>query len=714
MQWLCNGILLCLVAAQLALSPARGCEMNGIKGAARAFVMKSLGLSQLVKAFTTGRDVDSSPVIFHESYRQSAWVMAAINHVTQPIKSVPLKFYQRDTEITAGPVVEFWRAPAQSMSREGWIDASAGWFKLRGETFWLLDDSWLSRSPRKSRFIVARPDDMREIVRGGELIGWVWTDAGGRQIPLIPEQVIHLKRWNPYNTWRGLGELEAARIAAEADFFAGRFARDTFRNAGDQGVYVVAKGGHPTDAQQAQMIAALRDKQFARRRGDYQPIFLSGDVDIKDPTVATPDAAFAGNRISSRHEIFAAFGVPVSMADVQASYSIGSASDYFRLFMGTCQPLGRTICGAINDLVARMDSRAGLESEFDWDEHPTMQAIRAERITSAKELWAMGMPMQQINDYLDMGLTPFPGWEKGYLPFSVAEVGADALPAPAPAQAPASGDAVQQMISALKCGCATPQATRAGDRQSLWEKHMRARRATERAYQSKWGRAINDARRETLAKLEAATGKTKSVAADLTFDLEEWKTGFQASMRKVGLSAIQEAVAGLLSEIQLADDVWSMPPAKAIEFLGSRANFLSDIADDVHARIEGAIQQGLSEGNSIKDIAAKVREEFNSISRERATVIAQTETAAAYGYARDEAMRGTGVQYKQWLTSGNENVRPTHMAAERQTVPVDEPFMVGGYPLNFPGDGSLGAPPEELINCRCVQIAVLQKPDSAA
>ena len=46
------------------------------------------------------------------------------------------------------------------------------------------------------------------------------------------------------------------------------------------------------------------------------------------------------------------------------------------------------------------------------------------------------------------------------------------------------------------------------------------------------------------------------------------------------------------------------------------------------------------------------------------------ETSAAYGVARDEAMKQAGVKFKNWLTSRNENLRPSHQAAEGQTVGV--------------------------------------------
>lgn len=69
----------------------------------------------------------------------------------------------------------------------------------------------------------------------------------------------------------------------------------------------------------------------------------------------------------------------------------------------------------------------------------------------------------------------------------------------------------------------------------------------------------------------------------------------------------------------------------------------------------------------------------------------------------DSAFR-SGKSRKRWRTFGDSRVRPTHQQADGQEVSIDEPFEVGGYQLMFPNDSSLGAPPEEIVNCRCTMI----------
>lgn len=56
---------------------------------------------------------------------------------------------------------------------------------------------------------------------------------------------------------------------------------------------------------------------------------------------------------------------------------------------------------------------------------------------------------------------------------------------------------------------------------------------------------------------------------------------------------------------------------------------------------------------------------------------------------------------KQWMTVGDSRVRAAHAAAHGQTKPIDQPFIVGGEKLMYPGDMTLGASIENVANCRC-------------
>ncbi len=203
------------------------------------------------------------------------------------------------------------------MGRADFLEATIGWLKLAGESFWLLGDDWMVNRLAKTRspMIVARPDRMRPIFDSltRALAAWMFTDANGRQWPLAKEQVIHLKFWNPYDDLRGAPEYAAAKVAAEGDYASANFQRNLAARNGDRGQTFTAKNGIPTDEQREQITASLRARQAAARRGDWKDIFLPADIGVEEPKIMSPDAAFVSARLNNRHEIAIAFGVPPSM-----------------------------------------------------------------------------------------------------------------------------------------------------------------------------------------------------------------------------------------------------------------------------------------------------------------------------------------------------------------------------------------------------------------
>lgn len=99
-------------------------------------------------------------------------------------------------------------------------------------------------------------------------------------------------------------------------------------------------------------------------------------------------------------------------------------------------------------------------------------------------------------------------------------------------------------------------------------------------------------------------------------------------------------------------------------------------------------------------VNADVDDEYK-LSDERAMVIGENEAHSVMNYEEySEAVR-TGKTTKVWMTQLDNRVRGTHRLAQGQEVPINEPFKVGDSLLMYPRDYSLGASPEEIVNCRC-------------
>ncbi len=258
------------------------------------------------------------------------------------------------------------------------------------------------------------------------------------------------------------------------------------------------------------------------------------------------------------------------------------------------------------------------------------------------------------------------------------------------------------------------------------EIHYSKREKFIKRMKSSCDRVLNYARHETLRKIEkyfrenpsitsaesgdepSIPGKPSSLAVRLTFDKELLSSELLAALREDQESALLTAGQQLFDEIG-KDSVWRIPSQDAIQFVQDRANLLAHVLDEDHAKIMQSIEQGLQQGESRKELMARISTAFDEIGSSRAETIANTETAAAFNYARDKAMREVGVTHKKWLHSQSPLIkepRPTHLAADGQVQPIDDPFDVGGVQFMRPADDSLGAGPEDIINCHCVAIPV--------
>lgn len=685
--------------------------------------------------FLTGADLAREAASLQRPYEQSVWVQRAIKEISGPISAVELKFYQGDNEITDAPWLAFWQKPLANLTQADFIEAITGWLKLAGEAFIILPEQFAGKFPEVKTgwpaLMLVRPDCMKAVKDDtDQLIAWEYRGPRGQRIKFPIEQVVQPRYWNPYNEWRGMSEYEAARVATEGDYLSGKFALNMSRANGDTGVIInVKEGSTLTDPQQEQIRTQLRAKAEKSRRGEFASIVIPGDLEVQDPKVKAPDAQFVAQRLQNRHEIYIAFGVPPSMADVVASYSVGSASDWYRLITGTCIPTAAKIADAISQIASRQHG-SPVEAYFEFDDHPVMQQVRRERIDAWTKLVDRGVPGELASETLDLDLPDYPAGKVGLLPFSLAPFGETLKPEADPALAEPEADPVQEALRALRtnrkseipnhkcsgdcCGSLDfdALAIRASDSADVkrWKSIVAKRRESIRAYESKFTAVLMTARREVLAKLERGEAKAiaRAAAADFIFDLGNFQKLFQAQMRSAGLNALQSAGAQLFAELG-KDDPWQTPQKEALDFIRNRENRLAGVPLDVHARIKDALEAGLNNGDSLRDIAKAVRAEFNEISDQRAKVIASTETAAAYGTGRDLAMRAAGIQFKQWLTSGNANVRAAHALMNGATVGIEELFTVidpkSGEVDSVKHPADPNGAPWNVINCHCVEIA---------
>ena len=95
------------------------------------------------------------------------------------------------------------------------------------------------------------------------------------------------------------------------------------------------------------------------------------------------------------------------------------------------------------------------------------------------------------------------------------------------------------------------------------------------------------------------------------------------------------------------------------------------------------------------------KEEPYYYSADRARFMSEDQANVIYSMSEFGDALYDGMAFKTWETIGDNRVRNSHLEVEGMTIPIEEPFMLEGGLVQFPGDDSLGADSSEIIGCRC-------------
>jgi len=112
------------------------------------------------------------------------------------------------------------------------------------------------------------------------------------------------------------------------------------------------------------------------------------------------------------------------------------------------------------------------------------------------------------------------------------------------------------------------------------------------------------------------------------------------------------------------------------------------------------LDQGIGGGAAQTMLRDQIGSAWHEMKRFRTERIVRTEVNRASNWGSLEGAKSVGIdQDKVWLSSFAPDSRDTHNAADGQRVDINEPFIVGGESLMYPGDpaGSVS----NTVNCLC-------------
>jgi hypothetical protein len=253
----------------------------------------------------------------------------------------------------------------------------------------------------------------------------------------------------------------------------------------------------------------------------------------------------------------------------------------------------------------------------------------------------------------------------------------------------------------------------------LWRNWVISWAGIEREYKESLRVFFVRQQRILIGKLKKALSELKGqqkadpeqVIARVVFDLaiEDGKVKVinKTFFEKAAELGIRQGVAEILGLSgdkldEAAEQARHLPYAKAS--LARSSHNISQINRTTQEAVANHLRRGMEAGEGLNDLTERVKGVLSS-NRARALRIARTQTAGAVNTGRHAGFKHAGVELKTWLTSGDDQVRDSHVDAGRRYaggIPLDQPFIIDGDFLMYPGDPAGSA--ANIINCRCLSI----------
>lgn len=193
----------------------------------------------------------------------------------------------------------------------------------------------------------------------------------------------------------------------------------------------------------------------------------------------------------------------------------------------------------------------------------------------------------------------------------------------------------------------------------------------------------------------------KALDVQRIFQMNTWDAQLRADIEPILVQLYAEVGRGVFDAFGIADAAFNVHQVEVSRAIERRVNKITNINKTTADAIRTQISSGELAGESIPDIASRVRSAFSDASTYRSRLIARTEVVGGSNEGNHLAAKQSGVvQTKQWLSAHDARVRPEHVAMDGETVLLANDFSNG---LQFP----------EEPNCRCVCIFSDEAPAEA-
>lgn len=699
------------------------------------------------------------------------WVYRNNDVIAQEVAAIDFQLYSMDikggqiefNEIDDHPLLDLLDKFNTRTTKTDGIYTTQSHKKLTGDAFWYLEkngsvvDSIHILQPDNVEIIIASPDDnVNDLISGYKYVDVI----DNKQITKVydAQEVIHFKKPNPRNAFRGFGAVEALSETIDTDVLI----NETQRNFFEKGAitnFVLTTDARITQEQLKRLRAEMNAAYAGASNAFKTMIFGNG---LKPTSIGTSnkDMEFLALLEWYRDKIMIGFGNTKAsigiVDDVNRASFDGSHSSWLR---GTVKPDMDSIVNTLNEFLVPLYGENLILGYVD----PIPQDI-TDDITEAVQLKDHGI--MTINEAREkIGLDPVPDGDIFAPVGNVSVPGAEKQPVnpndpnadPNADKKPAEEDAKKRIyrnnmrFKNLPSGLAhikiqpilrsrgiylqrrmnhqVKEAIKPIIAKTIGKKHPIAKaevpRMTPAIIEEYFGKQIHlvDAfenqfhdkvlsilqmiEKDALATFETEIRGLKSLerfmAKKELVDTDKVKTEAQINLYPILMQEIVLAGQAAYELIGVEDTYIPFKIQESVRrVIDKFAESMAETDKDLLGKI---ISDGLADGSSITDIRDAITAKFDDYTKMQAERITRTEVIRASNMAAEDAFIQSGVvEAKQWLCAAD----PDSVCAPYR----DKIVKLSTSFYNSDDSGFQDGNPPLHINCRCIIAPIVTVADA--
>lgn len=637
-----------------------------------------------------------------EGYRSCITAYSCVNEIATSCASIPWQLFDSSGENelpVTHPILKIVNAPNPRQGKSSFIESLVGYLQING-------NSYIERAGepqgtpelhilRASRVVIHATKDPAKPIDYYE-----YSIRGQNPTRYLPEQILHIKLFNPTDDFYGLSPIQVAGLTIDTDTIAILWNYKLLCNsARPSGIFTTE--GTLSDDEFKRLQETIKS-EWSGPAQSALPKLIENGLKWQATGFSPTDMDWLQGRKLTKREICQAYQVPPELIGDSESKTYSNYQEARKSFYTeTILPLMDKIRDELNSwLVPWFDG--SLRLDYDRDDIDALQEDRGMvwvRIRDADWL--------TLNEKrMETGFEAFPGEPDMDVPVALLAQRAFqplADPSVDPSQDPAQAGR-GYWPGETKLFKLDSEEKKSGFWRSVEEQRLAFERSLAPSMKS-YFRAELEAVRSAIIAADKH-GQGRGLQPFMSNAVKGKKPLLATAYRK-----IYTAVAPHFFDLAykgLSDKKASAPTKEMRVFFNREISRRTEIVQDTTIeKLKRLIGDGILGGKStddiVGDITAVYDEQFIPV---RSVGITSNEVAVSSNLGVVEGAKATGKPLmKSWLTQRDDRVRNgdvyDHVSADSQQVDLDSPFIVSNEKLNFPNDTSLGATAGNVINCRC-------------